>query len=583
MKIKKIALFGLLSLFVLFSGCKRAVISDAVKIIYTNDVHSYINNQKKDVESVKTLLTYGKISALKKNLAAQGENVILVDAGDFSQGTIYGALDKGETCVKLMNAAGYQLATLGNHEFDYGMDILKKNLKMANFQALSCNFYSTETGKTILPAFKIINCGNKKVAFIGICTPESITSSTPKFFQNEKGEYIYGFHAAKDGSQLYEAVQKTIDEVKGKADYVIGLGHLGVDITSIPYTSREVIANTTGLDAFIDGHSHTRIPSEIVKDKNGNQVVLTQTGSYLSSIGLMSLENEKITTELIDEYEESDPAVDAIAEKWLENVQNELGEKIAENKNDLVVLDKENSKIWLVRKSETNLGDLTADAVYYHFNEVEKIDCDIAVANGGGIRADLKKGDVTYNEAKTLHPFGNVICLIEVSGQTVLDMLEWSCRFVGVTAKNGEEPTTGGFLQVAGMKFEIDAAVKSSLKDTENWEGSPSGEYKVKNVEIYNRKSGTYEKIDLNKKYALGGINYILRNGGSGYKMLEGEKLVKDYVGEDYLILAEYMKAFKPENGIPTICTENSPLKAYPDYLLNYENTYGSGRIVIKK
>ena len=243
------------------------VAEDDVVILYTNDVHTYIDQD----------LTYSMVAGYKDTL----DNVLLVDAGDHIQGTAYGSMDDGATIIELMNAAGYDLATLGNHEFDYGMEGAMNAMEWADFTYVSCNFYHEKDGvrgENVLESYKVFDVNGVKIAFVGITTPESFTKSTPAYFQDENGKYIYGIAGGTDGKALYADVQKAIDAASKEADYVIGLGHLGVDESSKPWTSKEVIANTTGLDAFIDGHSQTVMEEETVKDKDGNSVVLTQTG-----------------------------------------------------------------------------------------------------------------------------------------------------------------------------------------------------------------------------------------------------------------------------------------------------------------
>ena len=263
-------------------------------IIYTNDVHTYIDES----------LSYADVSAIKKEYEDAGENVLLVDAGDHIQGTAYGSLDSGKTIIDLMNAADYDLATLGNHEFDYGMNRTMEVIEEADFPYVSCNFYSLERKENVLDSYEMFDIDGNKVAFVGITTPESFTKSTPAYFMNEdRTEYIYDILGGEDGQLLYDTVQTAIDEAYEEgADYVIALGHLGIDPSSKPWTSEEVIANTTGLDAFIDGHSHSTIPMKEVEDKEGNSVVLTQTGYYFSGIGKMTINGSDITAELITEY-----------------------------------------------------------------------------------------------------------------------------------------------------------------------------------------------------------------------------------------------------------------------------------------
>ncbi|MCI5699402.1 MAG: bifunctional metallophosphatase/5'-nucleotidase [Lachnospiraceae bacterium] len=539
-------------------------------ILYTNDVHTYINKS----------LSYATISAIKKEYEDTGENVLLVDAGDHIQGTAYGSLDSGKTIIDLMNAADYDLATLGNHEFDYGMNRTMEVIEEADFPYVSCNFYSLERKENVLDSYEMFDIDGNKVAFVGITTPESFTKSTPAYFMNEdRTEYIYDILGGEDGQLLYDTVQTAIDEAHAEgADYVIALGHLGIDPSSKPWTSEEVIANTTGLDAFIDGHSHSTIPMKEVEDEEGNPVVLTQTGYYFSGIGKMTINGSDITAELITEYEgEGDAAVEAIQNQWIENVDTQLGRKIAFSEINFTVNNPEDPSDRIIREMETNLGDLNADAYYYYFNEVEELGCDVAFMNGGGIRANVDAGDWTYKTCKTVNPFGNVICLLEVSGQQILDALEFGARYSG-----GDEDC-GGFLHVAGMTYDINTDIENTVQVDEKgvWIGGPTGEYRVQNVKIYDKKSGEYVPLDVNKNYKVGGINYTLRNSGDGFAMFNDATLVKDYCGEDYLIFAKYLENFggSDADGCPVISTANSPLSSYENYLLNYENPYGAGRI----
>ena len=260
--------------------------AEDVVVLYTNDIHTYIDNNVG--EGNENGLTYSKVAGYKASL----DNALLVDAGDHIQGTAYGSMDDGATISELMNAAGYDVATLGNHEFDYDMEGALAAIERADFPYVSCNFYHEENGvagENVLDSYVVLEAGGVSIAFVGITTPESFTKSTPAYFQDDEGNYIYGIAGGEDGQALYDAVQEAIDAASAEADYVVALGHLGVDASSQPWTSREVIANTTGLDAFIDGHSHTTIPMEEVTDADGNTVVLTQTGSYLDALGQMTI------------------------------------------------------------------------------------------------------------------------------------------------------------------------------------------------------------------------------------------------------------------------------------------------------
>ena len=544
-----------------------------VTILYTNDVHTYIDNK-----SPKP--TYAAIAALKKSIEDTGRDVLLVDAGDHIQGTAYGSMDDGATIIELMNEAGYDLATPGNHEFDYGMARAKAVIQEADFPYVSCNWVDLRTGFNVLPSVKFFFVGGRKIAFVGVTTPETFTKSTPAYFMNDaQTKYIYDILGGEDGQKLYDAVQEAIDKAEfWGADTIIGLGHLGVDPSSSPWTSEEVIANTTGFDAFIDGHSHTVMENKQVYDAAGKAVTLTQTGSYLANVGKMTIaEDGAITTELVSTADVSDAAVAATAEAWINDVDAMLGEQIATTDIKFYINDPATGKR-RIRMGETNLGDFVADGIYTYFNEVEQLDCDIAMMNGGGIRTDVDAGKWTFKTCKQVSPFGNVACLMSVTGKQIQDALEFGARFVGPEGKEN-----GGFLHVAGATYEIHTDIPNTVPtdDKNVWMGSATGTPRVQNVRIYNKKTGTYEPLDLNRTYALAGMNYTLRNLGDGFAMFDGAELIKDYVSEDYLVMSTYAMFFDAVNDMPVLSSANSPLASYPGYLLNYENPYGAGRIQV--
>ncbi|MGK7192333.1 bifunctional metallophosphatase/5'-nucleotidase [Faecalibacterium prausnitzii] len=555
------------------SACWLGDKSD-VTILYTNDVHTYIDKQSPK-------LTYAAIADLKQSYQNAGKDVLLVDAGDHVQGTAYGSMDEGASIIKLMNAAGYDVATPGNHEFDYGMDRAKAIMKEADFPYLSCNWVDLRTGLRVLPSVKVFVRGGRRIAFVGVTTPETFTKSTPAYFMDKaQRKYIYDIQGGEDGKKLYDAVQKAIDKAKLLADVVIGLGHLGVDPSSAPWTSEEVIAHTSGFDAFIDGHSHTVMENKQVQDASGKAVTLTQTGSYFANVGEMTIAADgTITTKLIPTHEGMDATIAAMQTSWVNTVDDMLGEKIAVGDSDFYVSDPAIGKR-RIRSAETNLGDFVADGIYAYFNEVEKLHCDLAIMNGGGIRADVPAGDWTFKTCKQVSPFGNVACLMSVTGKQIQDALEFAARFAG---EGGKE--NGGFLQVAGATYEIHTDIPNTVQTDEKnvWIGSATGTPRVQNVKIYDKASGSYLPLDPGATYALAGMNYTLRNLGDGFAMFDGAELIKDYVSEDYLVMSTYAMIFDGADaaGLPHLSSANSPLAAYPGYLLNYEQPYGAGRITI--
>ena len=545
-----------------------------VTILYTNDVHTYIDKQAPQ-------LTYAAIAALKQSYQNAGKKVLLVDAGDHVQGTAYGSMDQGASIIELMNAAGYDVATPGNHEFDYGMDRAKELMRDADFPYLSCNWVDLRTNLRVLPEIKVFVRGGVRIAFVGITTPETFTKSTPAYFMNKaQTKYIYDILGGEDGQKLYSAVQKAVDKAKCLADVIIGLGHLGVDPSSSPWTSEEVIAHTTGFDAFIDGHSHTVMENKQVADASGRLVTLTQTGSYFANVGEMTIAPDgTISTRLVSTYDQEDPAVAAEQAAWVSSVDEMLGEKIAVADTKFYITDPATGKR-RIRSGETNLGDFVADGIYTYFNEVEQLHCDIAIMNGGGIRSDEDAGYWTFKTCKQVSPFGNVACLMSVTGKQIQDALEFAARFAGAEGKEN-----GGFLQVAGATYEIHTDIPNTVQtdDKNVWIGSATGTPRVQNVKIYDRANGTYVPLDENKTYALAGMNYTLRNLGDGFAMFDGAELIKDYVSEDYLVMSTYAMTFGgvDAEGLPHLSSANSVLAEYPGYLLDYENPYGVGRISI--
>ncbi len=579
-----------------------------IVILYTNDVHTYIDG----------VLSYDIIAALKAELATRYPHVLLVDAGDHIQGTAYGSMDKGETIIKLMNAAGYDAATLGNHEFDYAMEGTMNVIEWANYPYVSANFYNEAAGvkgDNVLAPYTLFTCNQEVIAFVGITTPESFTKSTPAYFQDENGNYIYGISGGEDGAALYADVQAAIDAAKAEgATKVIALGHLGDDPASQPWTSEETIANVSGLSAFIDGHSHSTVVGADIADKDGNTVRLTQTGEYFDAIGVMIIDGEtgEITTDLIGYEEVLENAVDEsgnpvldedgnqvtivvgytyttengtdlgltevtsnadvadIKNAWMSAIDEQLGTVIGSSNVALGNYDAEGNR--LVRSQETVTGDFCADALYYLFDNMG-MDVDVAIMNGGGIR---NKGDITgefsYKTAKEIHTFGNVACLQTITGQQLLDALEWGARSAGT----GEE--CGGFLQVSGITYTINTSWEDSTQKDDKgvWIGGPTGGYRVQDVMVFNKETNTYEPLDLNATYNLAGYNYTLRDLGDGFNMFSSAVNVLDYVMEDYMVLANYVQGF--EGGV--VDATNSPLLAkYSGLLLDYSTLDGSGRI----
>lgn len=506
------ALAMTLSLAVTSFAADAAVEKGDIVVLYTNDVHCAVDEG----------LGYAGLSAYRSDMKKLTDYVTVVDAGDAIQGEALGTLSKGEYLVEIMNEVGYDVAVPGNHEFDYGMDQFLALSKKLEAGYTCCNFVDLRTGKTVFDPYKMVTYGDTKVAYVGIDTPEAISKSTPSYFQDENGKYIYGFCQGNEGKDLYAAVQSAVDAARAEgADYVIAVGHCGVDEQSAPWRSTDIIANVSGLTAFIDGHSHSTIPQQQVKDKDGKTVVLTSTGTKFSAVGQMVIKSSgTVTTSLITGYTGKDAAVDAFVKDI--QAQNEalLQKVVARSDVTLTTLDANGNRA--VRSAETNIGDLCADAYRAIAGS------DVALVNGGGIRADIPAGDITYEQIIAVHPYGNELCVVEATGQEILDALEMASRSCP------EE--NGGFLQVSGITYTIDTTVPSSVKVDENkMFVSVEGAYRVKNVEINGRP------IELDQTYTVASHNYLLKSGGDGINMFQDNKLVKDSIMLDNQVLITYI------------------------------------------
>ncbi len=527
-----------------------------IVILYTNDVHCGVTDG----------IGYVGVARVRAALEAAGKEVILVDNGDSVQGDVIGTLSKGEAIVELMNDVGYDVAVIGNHEFDYGMDQFKKNVSLAKFQYVCCNFIDIATGEPYLKPYTIIEKGGKKIAFVGIDTPEAFTKSTPKYFQDGEGNYIYSFCEGNNGQDLCDKVQATVDAARAEgADYVIALAHLGIDSQSEPWTASNVIENTTGIDVMLDGHSHTDFKRDIgqdsvmVKNKDGNEVLHSSTGTKLANVGILTIAGDAISAKLLDASAmkfmdeigllADDGGVGEIVKAALAKNEELVNTVVAHTDVDLVIKDPVSGER-IVRNQETNLGDLCADA-YRAMGET-----DIAFVNGGGVRDTIPAGDVTYGQIIKVHPFGNALCTVEVTGQEVLDALEMS-----VSSMPGE---SGGFLHVSGLKFTVDMNVDSTVvKDEKKMFVEVAGDRRVKDVEVL-QEDGTYAPIDPNKTYTLASHNYMLKDMGDGYTMFADNH----YLSEDVMLDNQVLINYIVEKLGGTVGSD-------------YADPYGQGRITI--
>ena len=489
-----------------------------VVVLYTNDVHCAIDAN----------IGYAGVAAYKAAYEKAGYDVLLVDCGDAVQGAAVGTLSTGEYIIDIMNEVGYDVATIGNHEFDYGVDRFNELVEMADFPYVSANFTDLD-GNTILPPYVVLEAGGYSIAFVGASTPETFSKSTPTYFQDEEGNFIYSFCGGNDGADLYAAVQSAVDDARTEGvDYVVVLSHLGTEASSVPFTSSDLIANTNGIDVVLDGHSHSVWEMELEQNKDGEDVVMSSTGTQLTALGSLTIDAEgNLTTQLHTEsiFQDDDTAafIDSIEAEYADT----LATVVASSDVDLTIYDPtatdaDGNPVRIIRSQETNLGDLCADA----YRAISG--ADIAFVNGGGIRDSIPAGDITYEQIIAVHPFGNALCVVEATGQEILDALEMSVRHVP------EE--TGGFLQVSGLTFEVNMSVDSTVvTDDADMFVEITGDRRVQNVLVNG------EPIDPEATYTVASHNYLLKSGGDGYTMFMDNTLLQDEVMLDNQVLINYI------------------------------------------
>ena len=502
--------------------CQTAFALDHdVVILHTNDTHCGIEEN----------MGYAGLVWYENQMKEETPYVTLVDAGDAIQGAPVGTLSEGEYLVQIMNKAGYDFAVPGNHEFDYGMEKLLGLSARLDCGYSACNFVNLPSKTQVFAPYRIMEYDDIQVAFVGVATPESITKSTPAYFQDQFGRYRFSFCEDETGEALYSQVQSAVDQARGEgADYVIMVGHLGDNGITEKWSSRSVIANTTGIDAAIDGHSH-EVCVENVPNENGEMLVLTQTGTKFANIGKLTITTDgQIQASHVSAVTdaEGNPAKDAEMESFINGIKSQYEEslKVVLGRTDVDLMDKDpETGLRAVRKAETNLGDLCADASRYMMG------ADIGFMNGGGIRAGIEAGDITYEDALSVFPYGNMICMAEVSGQKIKDALE-----MGV--KNYPEES-GGFIHVSGLTYTVDSSVPSSvvLDEKRNFV-SVDGEYRVRDIYVGE------EPLDVNRTYTLASHNYWLKSGGDGMSMLMGCPILKDETMVDVDTITSYISEY---------------------------------------
>ena len=518
---RKRFVLALLAVALVASACWANTPDNDIVIVFTNDVHCGVDES----------IGYAGVMSYKHEVEKLTPYVTLVDAGDWAQGGVIGAISQGRYIVEIMNAMGYEIAVPGNHEFDYGWGQFESFVRNLKPGFISCNLRDLLTGKLLFAPYKIFTYGDVKVAFVGVCTPESIVKSTPSTFMDENGNYIYDFDGEATGEKLIATIQKAVDEAKSEgADYVIVVGHLGEYKDIVTEWSAPFIAERTrNIDAFIDGHSHEVTPGLHFKNLDGKDVVVTQTGTKIINIGQVTItKSGEIKTELINKVDSKDPEIEAVINKIKARYEDTLNKKLTHT--NFILRATDDDKEWLVRNRETGLADLVADALLASAAETKTGKADIALMNGGGIRTNIDPGDITFGDAFNVLPFNNTVAIWEISGQTILDELEHSVRLY--------PNISGGFLHVAGMTYTLDSTIPSPVQtDDKRYLVGISGERRIKNAMVNG------EPLDPEKIYKVVSLNYIVLEGGDGH-VFKGAKLIEPDYGVALDTFAHYLKSF---------------------------------------
>ena len=518
-----------------------------VLVLFTSDVHCGVDQN----------FGYAGLQAVRDAAVARGDHVLLVDNGDAIQGESIGLLTFGGASIKLMNALKYDIAIPGNHDFDYGADRFLKLAELAEFPYICCNL--RKDGELIFPPYLIREFDGMKIAFVGATTPTTITTSTPRFFQDDEGRFIYDFDQDLSGAKLCADIQAAVDDARGEgADYVFLMAHLGNTGTSQPYTYADVVEHVAGLDAVLDGHSHDT-DKVVMKDASGREVVRQACGTKMACIGWLriSAKDGSVDTGLYT-WDNDVPAPELLG---IDNALSRLVDRetfavrallsgivgtanVELTISDPVAKDETGRPLRLVRRTETNLGDLCADAIR------EASGADIAVECGGNVRVNIRKGEITVNDCLNVLPFGNHLVKLEVTGQQILDALEWGVRMTP------EE--NGAFLQCSGMTYEIDMRIESSCTWDENGMFTGvAGDYRVRNVKVHG------EPLEPDRLYTIASQDYSLLDHGDGLTAFDGAKLLWVSEDLDYTYLVSYIR-----DTLGGVIGEG------------YENPYGQERII---
>jgi len=528
---KFIRLFLCLFLALCLFACKPAD-NDDIVIIYTSDVHSAIDEN----------IGYAGLVAYKKQAQTKSKYVTMVDVGDAIQGAAIATCSQGAAIKECLDIVDYDIQTIGNHEFDYGIDVLSDLLSANTDKYINSNVVYTGKDENCilnsLDKYKIVEYGNTKIAYLAILTPYTLTSASPSKFK-ENGEVVVDFYAGQKNKDLFAYIQQLVDECKTKGvDYVIALTHLGSEEADEPYSSNDLAKATKGIDVIVDAHSHIQYACKSLLNAENKEVLVTSCGSKLESIGQIVIsKNGLISASNITNYDQKDEDTSLKIAEIKDKYAAELNKTLFVNETPLTIYDENGVRV--IRNMEMPIGDLIADAYRY------ASDADIGIANGGGIKADLPAGDISYASIMNVTPYGNLMAAIEVTGQELVDYLEYVYRYTKLDyisdGKNNCE--YGSFMQISGLKLTIDTSITPDVAVDDEDNLVEVGEARrLKDVMVLN-DNGEYEPIDLEKTYVLGSNNYSLLNGGSGSEeFFKGKTVVISDAGSDYDAVYTYIQ-----------------------------------------
>lgn len=485
-----------------------------IVVVFESDVHAAVDG-------------YARLAGICEQQKLFTPYVTTVSCGDFAQGDVVASVSSGENIVEIMNQVKYDVLTLGNHEFDFGITQMFKLTQALDASVVCANFYDLRIGKHPFPAYQIVRYGEVDIAYIGFTTSTTMTNVSPKTFQDDNGNFIYDFTQGA----FYQRAQACIDDARSEgADYVVALAHLGDEDKGDHASSVSLIKHTTGIDVVLDGHDHHMLADTLIADLDGTSVLLASTGTKFANVGLLTLSTEgTFSSRLVPAN-----SVEAPVSSHIQDFVDEIKDKALADGKRVVGVSEVTMSVndefgqRMVRNQECTIGNFCADAFRVVLNT------DVAMMNGGGIRSEIRQGDVTYNDLLSVFPYNNTVCVSTITGRQLLDVLEFSVSFL--------PNEDGSFMHVSGLKFEVDASVPPQVVLDEHnlFSHIGEGERRVSNLLVWDKEEQAYKPVDLERSYTLASINYLLRDmGGSGVFRYTEPK--EDNLGQDVEILTSFI------------------------------------------